>query len=195
MNTSNLGSFSLSIIPGCGSLHPLSYAWGGRLSDDDWTRQQSLSVTEYQQETFDSSLLIFVCFVWFYCRTLGYPVDSRPSRQCRAWALANGIGFKLNQTLVGDSLKFWTQLPQHILQTRCIGSWVGVQFSLSIAWRVQNVQMKCLCRCQLYPSSFKEPYEYGFSLTMRPHCQFLKSRLLYQHPPWFSRDLHGNPRP
>ena len=38
---------SLSIMPGCGSLHLVPSAAGGNLSDDYWTKHRSMNIVEY----------------------------------------------------------------------------------------------------------------------------------------------------
>ena len=68
----------------CGSQHLLPSSAGGSLSDDDWTRHQSMKIAEFHWESFHC------CFsncVWPYSRSLNDPVfGSWLWRQCRAWA-------------------------------------------------------------------------------------------------------------
>jgi hypothetical protein len=45
--------------------------------------------------------------VWFYERSLGYLASgSWPSRQNQAWVPTQGVGLRLDQSLVGHSHKF-----------------------------------------------------------------------------------------
>jgi hypothetical protein len=55
MEISNLETLSLylslCIISGCGSLHTLLSAARGSLSNDDWTKHQSMHIAEYHYKS------------------------------------------------------------------------------------------------------------------------------------------------
>jgi hypothetical protein len=48
-------------------------------------------------------------FPWFFFLSLGYPAAHFwPSRQYQEWAFSQGMSFKLEQSSIGHSHKFWT---------------------------------------------------------------------------------------
>lgn len=91
-----------------------------------WWQLDKVPVSEYSRISLEFITLIFFLFlascVWFYPRSLGYPVShSWPSKQYLARTPSSGISLKLNQTLVGHSQRschsymFMPALLQHIL--------------------------------------------------------------------------------
>lgn len=145
MEFSNLNF--LCTMCGCGSLFNFASAVRGNLSDNGWTRHQSMSIEEYQFRNhfielpsfllcfFQSFLpFLFACCIWFYPRSLGYPFSSSwRSRQCRAWTSSGSMGFKLNQCMAIPTFS-QLPLPHHILQAGQIVSpgycdWICLQVS------------------------------------------------------------------
>jgi hypothetical protein len=98
---------SLCIMSGSGSLHPLLLATRGSLSDDNWTRNQTMSRISLGILT----SLFLASYGWFYPRSLRSSISgSWPCRQCRAWAHCHRVILKFSQALVDCSHKFHTTI-------------------------------------------------------------------------------------
>lgn len=108
----------------CGSLHLFQSAAGRSLSDNYWTRCQSMNIAGYHQELFYCSINLSIIYlsiclishVWLYSRSLVYPV-SWVSKQFQAWTSSHGVGLKLNKTSVkptpfNPSKQFWVSAIQ-----------------------------------------------------------------------------------
>lgn len=86
----NLSSFFPPLCMfGCEFLYLLPSAARWNLSDDDWTRYQSVTIAEYH---FIDYFSLFVNGVWFCPRSRSHPVSgSWTSRHCRAQAPSCGM--------------------------------------------------------------------------------------------------------
>lgn len=118
--------FRIYLISDCGSVSRFTpICCQRKTSDVDWTRHQSVNITEEQGIIRYSGIIkmafvsyfILVSSVWLYPRFLGYPVlDPWTSRQSMTWGTSCAVGLNLSQTLIGHTQKF-SIIIAHILQT------------------------------------------------------------------------------
>ena len=125
-----------------------------------------------------------------------------PSRLCKTWVSSPGMGFKLKQPFVPDSKEFVPCPCTSCRQDRFLHGgfcrWVGVQDSLSVAYRVPfhpketrklELQSPNFQTC-LYSVLFRDPHgtfsantstEYNPVLLLKPCLATKDGQFLYLH--------------